>query len=62
MPSLTLRASGPAPARTVWEAYADPQRWPEIYALNDAAIGADPDLIHPATRLRLPADRPEETP
>lgn len=27
MPSLTLRATGPASAPTVWEAYADPQRW-----------------------------------
>ena len=27
MPSLTLRATGPAPATDVWEAYADPQRW-----------------------------------
>lgn len=54
------------PGDTLWEIAArqlgDPHRWPEIYALNDAAIGADPDLIHPATRLRLPADRPEETP
>jgi hypothetical protein len=29
MSSLTVRASGPATAPTVWEAYADPQRWPE---------------------------------
>ncbi len=54
------------PGDTLWEIAArhlgDPHRWPEIYALNDAAIGADPDLIHPTTRLRLPADRPEETP
>jgi hypothetical protein len=27
MPSLTVRATGPATAPTVWEAYADPQRW-----------------------------------
>ncbi len=27
MPSLTLRANGPASAQQVWEAYADPQRW-----------------------------------
>jgi hypothetical protein len=27
--SLTVRAHGPASASDVWEAYADPQRWPE---------------------------------
>ncbi|GAB2444623.1 hypothetical protein GCM10027062_25800 [Nocardioides hungaricus] len=30
-------------------------RWPEIYALNRAVVGGDPDLIQPAQRLRLPA-------
>ena len=29
MPSLTVRAQGPASPPTVWEAYADPQRWPQ---------------------------------
>jgi Polyketide cyclase / dehydrase and lipid transport len=29
MSSLTVRAHGPAAAADVWEAYADPQRWPE---------------------------------
>ncbi len=29
MPSLTVRAHGPAGVPAVWEAYADPQRWPE---------------------------------
>jgi hypothetical protein len=28
MSSLTVRATGPASAAAVWEAYADPQRWP----------------------------------
>jgi hypothetical protein len=41
MSSLTVRASGPAAAPTVWEAYADPQRWkdwaPHITQVN--AIG-----------------------
>ena len=54
------------PGDSLWDLaathLADPVRWPEIYALNRAAIGADPSLIQPATRLRLPADRPEETP
>jgi hypothetical protein len=34
-------------------------RWPELYALNRAVVGADPDLIQPAQRLRLPADTQE---
>lgn len=29
MSSLTVRAHGPAGAPDVWEAYADPHRWPE---------------------------------
>ncbi|HEU5038834.1 MAG TPA: LysM peptidoglycan-binding domain-containing protein [Nocardioides sp.] len=29
-------------------------RWPEVYALNRAVVGADPDVIRPAQRLRLP--------
>ena len=29
-------------------------RWHEIYELNRTVIGADPDLIQPAQRLRLP--------
>ena len=35
-------------------------RWPEIYALNRAVIGADPDLIQPAQRLRMPVDTQEK--
>jgi nucleoid-associated protein YgaU len=34
-------------------------RWPEIYALNRSVVGADPDLIRPAQRLRLPAPSQE---
>ena len=30
------------------------RRWQEIYRANRSAIGADPDLIHPHPRLRLP--------
>lgn len=29
------------------------QRWHEIYELNQALIGADPDVIHPGQELRL---------
>jgi len=33
------------------------RRWHRIYALNRSAIGADPDLIQPGQRLRLPPTR-----
>jgi hypothetical protein len=29
--------------------------WRRLYAANRAAVGPDPDLIHPGTRLDLPA-------
>ncbi|MGI8521722.1 MAG: LysM peptidoglycan-binding domain-containing protein [Nocardioides sp.] len=29
-------------------------RWQQIYAANRAVVGADPDVIHPGQRLRLP--------
>jgi nucleoid-associated protein YgaU len=32
--------------------------WRQVYAANRAAVGADPDLIHPGTRLVIPAYRP----
>jgi hypothetical protein len=32
--------------------------WRQIYAANRAAIGSDPDMIHPGTRLKVPAFRP----
>jgi hypothetical protein len=47
------------PGDTLWEIAAEHlghgERWPEIYALNRAVVGADPDLIQPAQRLRLPS-------
>ena len=43
---------------TLWDIagthLGDPNRWPEIYALNAAVIGADPDLIYPGQVLVLP--------
>jgi nucleoid-associated protein YgaU len=46
------------PGDTLWalaaEHLGDPERWPELYAANRAVVGADPDLIRPAQRLRLP--------
>lgn len=35
--------------------------WPRWYAENRAAIGPDPDLIRPGTRLRVPDRRPTGT-
>jgi len=32
--------------------------WRQVYAANRAAVGADPDLIHPGTRLTVPPYRP----
>jgi hypothetical protein len=32
--------------------------WRQIYRANRAVIGADPDLIHPGTRLAVPPFRP----
>jgi hypothetical protein len=63
--AVRTRAVLVQPGDSLWDLAAthlgDPGRWPEIYALNRAVIGADPSLIQPATRLRLPADPPEET-
>lgn len=42
----------------------DPNRWPEIYALNKHKI-SDPDLIFPGTTLKIPAaktQKPAEKP
>jgi nucleoid-associated protein YgaU len=33
--------------------------WRQIYRANRPAIGADPDLIHPGTRLDVPWFRSE---
>lgn len=57
-PRVTVR-----PGDTLWGLAEDHlgsgDRWPEIYALNRAVVGADPDVIEPAQRLRLP-DRPSD--
>jgi LysM repeat protein len=31
------------------------QAWPAWWSANRAAVGADPDVIHPGTRLTPPA-------
>jgi nucleoid-associated protein YgaU len=53
VPRVTVR-----PGDTLWdlaeEQLGQGDRWPEIYELNRAVVGADPDLIQPAQRLRLP--------
>ena len=33
--------------------------WRRVYRANRAALGPDPDLIHPGTRLVVPAERPD---
>ena len=33
----------------------DGDRWKELYEANKAAIGDDPDLIHPGLELTIPA-------
>ena len=52
-PTVTVR-----PGDTLWDLAAenlgDGARWPELYAANRDAVGADPDLIRPAVRLRIP--------
>ena len=40
----------------------DASRWPEIYRLNEAIIGVDPDLIHPGQTLVIPDTSPMTTP
>lgn len=56
---LTVR-----PGDTLWELaerhLGDGSRWTELYAANRAVVGADPDLIRPAERLRIPG-HPKET-
>jgi len=33
----------------------DGDRWTELYEANKAAIGDDPDMIKPGTKLTIPA-------
>lgn len=33
----------------------DGNRWKELYEANKDAIGGNPDLIHPGTKLTIPA-------
>jgi nucleoid-associated protein YgaU len=48
--SLTARRLGPGASPNAIAA-----AWPRLYAANRAAIGADPNLIHPGQRLVAPA-------
>lgn len=54
--SITADHLAPRTARSV---VAD--RWPQLHELNRRRIGADPDLIHPGTTLRLPTWGPAPT-
>jgi nucleoid-associated protein YgaU len=46
--------SGDTLSDIAYRVYGNANRWPEIYAGNQGAIGGDPDLIFPGTRLNLP--------
>jgi nucleoid-associated protein YgaU len=35
--------------------YGDPDRWPELYAVNRGVVGDDPDRLQPGQRLVAPA-------
>ena len=48
--SLAARRLGPGASTTAIAA-----EWPRLYAFNRAAIGPDPNLIHPGQRLTPPA-------
>lgn len=52
--TIARSALGPDPTAADVAAH-----WPRIHRANRAVIGADPDLIHPGQRLRLP---PRPTP
>ena len=72
-PAATPEPAAPAavvvrPGDTLWDIAADhlpaeaapaavAQAWPAWWSANRAAIGSDPDLIHPGTRL-VPPDSP----
>jgi len=47
-----------APGDSLWsiavERLGSGAAWQRLYAVNRAVVGADPDLIHPGQRLRLP--------
>jgi LysM repeat protein len=38
------------------QAYSDESLWQEIYAANRQVIGDNPSLIHPGTKLYIPAN------
>lgn len=49
-------------AKIAREQLGDASRWPEIYNLNKAVIGANPNLIYPGQVYRLPARTQAPTP
>lgn len=51
--SFTVRP-GDSLARIAAATLGNPDRWPEIYALNQAVIGANPGIIQPGMVLVLP--------
>jgi nucleoid-associated protein YgaU len=51
--TYTVR-SGDSLSKIAKKQLGDGNRWQEIYALNRDVIGANPDLIKPGQKLRLP--------
>jgi len=53
-PKTYVVKSGDSLSKIAKELLGDAKRWPEIYELNKALIGATPNLIHPGQELKLP--------
>lgn len=57
--SATMRTyivkSGDSLSHIAQSEMGDAKRWPELYAANKDAVGANPDLIHPGLELKIPA-------
>jgi nucleoid-associated protein YgaU len=46
--------SGDSLSKIAKELLGDAKRWPELYELNKALIGDNPNMIHPGQELKLP--------
>jgi nucleoid-associated protein YgaU len=53
-PKTYVVKSGDSLSKIAKELLGDAKRWPEIYELNKALIGGNPNLIHPGQELKLP--------
>lgn len=54
-PKTYVVKPGDSLSKIAKELLGDAKRWPEIYELNKALIGDNPNLIHPGQELKLPA-------